>query len=75
MYMCKTFKAPELNGTKHHLIRIEPIVQAGHETLVHHILLYDCRVNVTIKDLRKQVSETQCLNLFNPLIPREREEV
>ncbi|CAG5133807.1 unnamed protein product [Candidula unifasciata] len=35
------FKLPDL-GQKHHVIRFEPVVQKGHELLVHHILLYSC---------------------------------
>eukprot|EP00062_Callorhinchus_milii_P013958 gi/632962755/ref/XP_007897496.1/ PREDICTED: DBH-like monooxygenase protein 1 [Callorhinchus milii] len=40
-YWCQIFKLPELNK-KHHVIKVEPIIQKGHEPLVHHILLYQC---------------------------------
>ncbi|XP_048452822.1 DBH-like monooxygenase protein 1 homolog isoform X2 [Rhincodon typus] len=40
-YWCKIFKLPALTK-KHHVIRVEPIIQKGHEHLVHHILLYQC---------------------------------
>ncbi|RUS81877.1 hypothetical protein EGW08_010347 [Elysia chlorotica] len=38
-YWCTAWKIPDLGG-KHHMIRYEPIIQAGHEKLLHHILLY-----------------------------------
>ncbi|XP_069743135.1 DBH-like monooxygenase protein 1 homolog isoform X2 [Narcine bancroftii] len=41
MYWCQIFKLPTLTK-KHHVIRVEPIIQKGHEHLVHHILLYQC---------------------------------
>ncbi|KAM9316675.1 DBH-like monooxygenase protein 1 [Gastrophryne carolinensis] len=40
-YWCHMFKMPVL-GKKHHVIKVEPIIQKGHEILVHHILLYEC---------------------------------
>ncbi|XP_048387111.1 DBH-like monooxygenase protein 1 homolog isoform X3 [Stegostoma tigrinum] len=40
-YWCQIFKLPALTK-KHHVIRVEPIIQKGHEHLVHHILLYQC---------------------------------
>ncbi|XP_059837559.1 DBH-like monooxygenase protein 1 homolog isoform X1 [Hypanus sabinus] len=40
-YWCQIFKLPNL-AKKHHVIRVEPIIQKGHEHLVHHILLYQC---------------------------------
>ncbi|KAG9347462.1 hypothetical protein JZ751_005029 [Albula glossodonta] len=40
-YWCQLFKIPEVSR-KHHIIRIEPLIQHGHENLVHHILLYQC---------------------------------
>ncbi|GFO17707.1 DBH-like monooxygenase protein 1 [Plakobranchus ocellatus] len=40
-YWCTTWKLPDLGG-KHHMIRYEPIIQTGHETLLHHVILYFC---------------------------------
>ncbi|KAJ8385923.1 hypothetical protein AAFF_G00178850 [Aldrovandia affinis] len=40
-YWCQLLKIPEV-PRKHHVIRIEPLIQRGHESLVHHILLYHC---------------------------------
>merc|ERR1711963_235564 len=40
-YNCRTFKMPDLGG-KRHMVRYEPIIQPGHENLVHHMLLYYC---------------------------------
>ena len=42
-YWCKIYRAPELN-TKHHMIAIEPVIQAGHESYVHHMVLYECHI-------------------------------
>ncbi|XP_015758353.1 PREDICTED: DBH-like monooxygenase protein 1 isoform X1 [Acropora digitifera] len=41
-YMCVALEMPKLNET-HHIIQMDPIVQAGHEGVVHHIVVYDCR--------------------------------
>jgi len=40
-YWCRGFKIPNFGG-KRHVVMVEPIVQAGHESLVHHILIYSC---------------------------------
>lgn len=40
-YSCTIWKLPPLQG-KHHLIRYEPVIQKGHEHLVHHIVVYFC---------------------------------
>ncbi|XP_077992069.1 DBH-like monooxygenase protein 1 homolog [Glandiceps talaboti] len=44
-YWCQAFKMPKLNS-KHHMIKYEPVVQPGHEALVHHILIYQCHHKV-----------------------------
>ncbi|XP_070555178.1 DBH-like monooxygenase protein 1 homolog [Ptychodera flava] len=44
-YWCQAFKIPPLDK-KHHMIKYEPIIQEGHEALVHHILIYQCRSGV-----------------------------
>ncbi|XP_054267311.1 MOXD1 homolog 1-like [Macrosteles quadrilineatus] len=41
MYWCKIFKIPSMNG-KRHIIGYEPIISAGSQGLVHHMLLYSC---------------------------------
>ncbi|XP_068135585.1 DBH-like monooxygenase protein 1 [Hyperolius riggenbachi] len=43
-YWCQMFKMPVLDK-KHHIIKVEPLIQKGHESLVHHILLYECTRN------------------------------
>ncbi|GAB1294986.1 DBH-like monooxygenase protein 2 [Apodemus speciosus] len=43
-YWCQMFKIPTFQE-KHHVIKVEPIIQSGHENLVHHILLYQCNSN------------------------------
>ncbi|GFR80888.1 DBH-like monooxygenase protein 1 [Elysia marginata] len=40
-YWCTAWKIPDLGG-KHHMIRYEPVIQPGHERLLHHIILYYC---------------------------------
>ncbi|KAM6465739.1 DBH-like monooxygenase protein 1 isoform 2-T2 [Liasis olivaceus] len=40
-YWCQMFKIPALSE-KHHVIKVEPLIQKGHENVVHHILLYQC---------------------------------
>ncbi|KAI8504838.1 DBH-like monooxygenase protein 1 [Branchiostoma belcheri] len=44
-YLYRGFKIPDFGGKKH-VIAFEPIVQPGHESLVHHMFLYAC-----LKDL------------------------
>ncbi|XP_064597418.1 DBH-like monooxygenase protein 1 [Liolophura sinensis] len=45
-YWCQAFAVPKLKR-KHHVIKVEPIIQPGHESEVHHILLYGCNHNVS----------------------------
>ncbi|XP_032647488.1 DBH-like monooxygenase protein 1 [Chelonoidis abingdonii] len=40
-YWCQMFKIP-IHHEKHHVIKVEPLIQKGHGNLVHHILLYQC---------------------------------
>ena len=47
-YWCKIYRAPDLT-TKHHMIAIEPVIQAGHESYVHHMVLYECHIPDQIK--------------------------
>ncbi|KTG37534.1 hypothetical protein cypCar_00029248 [Cyprinus carpio] len=51
-YWCQIFKFPELKK-KHHIIRIEPMIQKGHENLVHHILLYQCDSNLNKSEINR----------------------
>ncbi|XP_071074766.1 DBH-like monooxygenase protein 1 isoform X2 [Dasypus novemcinctus] len=43
-YWCQMFKIPVFQE-KHHVIKVEPVIQRGHESLVHHVLLYQCSSN------------------------------
>lgn len=43
-YICRAFEIPKVNET-HHIIMVEPIIQSGHEGIVHHMLLYECSDN------------------------------
>ncbi|CAH2250161.1 DBH-like monooxygenase 1 [Pelobates cultripes] len=45
-YWCQMFKMPTLSK-KHHIVKVEPLIQKGHENLVHHILLYECDRNAS----------------------------
>nr|CAB3263916.1 DBH-like monooxygenase protein 1 homolog [Phallusia mammillata] len=40
-YNCRLFKLPHLT-TKHHMVKIEPLIDKGHEMNVHHIVIYQC---------------------------------
>ncbi|XP_078722728.1 DBH-like monooxygenase protein 1 homolog [Lampetra fluviatilis] len=40
-YSCKLFQLPKLDK-KHHLIKVKPVIQAGNERYVHHLLVYVC---------------------------------
>lgn len=42
-YWCKIYRAPDLT-TKHHMVALEPLIQPGHESYVHHMVLYECHV-------------------------------
>ncbi|XP_064505528.1 DBH-like monooxygenase protein 1 [Pseudopipra pipra] len=44
-YWCQMFKIP-IQHEKHHVTKVEPLIQKGHENLVHHILLYQCSSNL-----------------------------
>uniref|UniRef100_A0A8C8AKU6 Monooxygenase DBH like 1 n=1 Tax=Otus sunia TaxID=257818 RepID=A0A8C8AKU6_9STRI len=44
-YWCQMFKIP-VQHEKHHVTKVEPLIQKGHENLVHHILLYQCSSNL-----------------------------
>ncbi|XP_070581119.1 DBH-like monooxygenase protein 1 homolog [Ptychodera flava] len=48
-YMCTGFQLPKLDK-KHHIVMYEPIIQAGNEALVHHLIVYRCwsSVNETL---------------------------
>ncbi|XP_034251618.1 MOXD1 homolog 2 [Thrips palmi] len=41
LYWCKIFKLPDLRR-KHHMIRYEPIHQAGNRAYLHHLVVYEC---------------------------------
>ncbi|XP_022806766.1 DBH-like monooxygenase protein 1 [Stylophora pistillata] len=48
-YWCSLIKAPELQS-KHHVTKVEPLVQKGNEGFVHHLILYECEGNYTESD-------------------------
>nr|XP_039269063.1 DBH-like monooxygenase protein 1 homolog [Styela clava]XP_039269064.1 DBH-like monooxygenase protein 1 homolog [Styela clava] len=40
-YNCKLYKLPDFGG-KQHIVKWEPIIQAGNELHVHHMIVYRC---------------------------------
>lgn len=42
-YWCNIFEAPQLEE-KHHMIGFVPLIESGHESYVHHMVLYECHV-------------------------------
>lgn len=42
-YWCRIYQAPDLDK-KHHMIALEPLIQPGHESYVHHMVLYECHI-------------------------------
>lgn len=58
IYWCKIFKSPNLSR-KHHVIGYEPILGANHTSLVHHMLLHECKLdaNVDVRKWEKYASE------------------
>ncbi|CAK8671832.1 unnamed protein product [Clavelina lepadiformis] len=44
-YNCRLHKLPTFTE-KHHLVKVEPIIQPGNELHVHHILVYQCTRNL-----------------------------
>ena len=50
-YWCRIFRAPDLGGRKHHMIGFEPVIERGHESYVHHMVLYECHVPAESSDL------------------------
>ncbi|XP_076820953.1 DBH-like monooxygenase protein 1 homolog [Clavelina lepadiformis] len=67
-YNCRLFEIPPL-ATKHHMVIIEPVIQAGNEANVHHILLYQCQYNVTLNASRLN-TDTRCYasNMFSDFL-------
>nr|XP_033780953.1 DBH-like monooxygenase protein 2 isoform X3 [Geotrypetes seraphini] len=68
-YGCAFVPLPNVNG-KHHIYKIEPLIQAGNELLVHHILLYACPNNTNISIAPGECYNTnplffQCLQVIN----------
>ncbi|XP_065112794.1 DBH-like monooxygenase protein 1 homolog [Paramisgurnus dabryanus] len=61
-YWCRIFKIPKMKR-KHHIIRIEPLIQKGHENLIHHILLYQCDSNLNKSEINQ---EHEC---YHPNMP------
>ncbi|KAL9960044.1 hypothetical protein ACROYT_G033439 [Oculina patagonica] len=43
-YQCRVFEIPQFNEARH-IVKVEPIIQAGHVGMVHHMLLYECNDN------------------------------
>nr|XP_032817550.1 DBH-like monooxygenase protein 1 homolog [Petromyzon marinus] len=46
-YVCNVMQLPNLTK-KHHLIKVQPLVQAGNTRFVHHMIVYACETNVNM---------------------------
>ena len=51
-YWCKIYRALELS-TKHHMISLEPLIQPGQESYMHHMVL-SCALTLTISHWWRQ---------------------
>lgn len=49
-YWCQPFKLPDFGGKKH-IVQIDPVIQSGHEGIVHHTVLYVCNDQFPESDL------------------------
>ncbi|XP_066265502.1 DBH-like monooxygenase protein 1 homolog [Branchiostoma lanceolatum] len=63
-YWCRVFEMPTLTS-KHHVIKVEPIITPGNEGLFHHVLIYKCRTmpNITILPEEHPGHECQSPNM------------
>ncbi|XP_019631108.1 PREDICTED: DBH-like monooxygenase protein 1 homolog [Branchiostoma belcheri] len=63
-YWCRVFELPKL-GSKHHVIKVAPIVTPGNEGVFHHVLIYKCKTNpnITITPLEHPGHECQSPNM------------
>jgi hypothetical protein len=46
LYWCKVFPFPKMDK-KQHVIKVEPVIQAGNKDVLHHIIVYLCTENVS----------------------------
>ncbi|OQV12673.1 putative DBH-like monooxygenase protein 1 [Hypsibius exemplaris] len=46
LYWCKLIRLPVIDQ-KYHIISVKPLIEQGHESLVHHVLVYLCSDRVT----------------------------
>ncbi|CAK8671526.1 unnamed protein product [Clavelina lepadiformis] len=65
-YNCRLFEFPTLSS-KHHMVKIEPVVQAGNELHVHHILLYHCN-NDVLQNSSNLLTNEEC---YTPNMPQD----
>ncbi len=69
-YWCRIFKAPFIDR-KHHMVKLEPLIQPGNEAYVHHMVLYECHVSssdVWFDQHAKRSSGAAC---YSPNMPAE----
>ncbi|XP_023214435.1 DBH-like monooxygenase protein 1, partial [Centruroides sculpturatus] len=64
-YYCKFFRTPELSR-KHHIVKLEAIIEPGNEKLVHHMILYEC-TGIETDRITPYLNEeyTECYNEEN----------
>ncbi|XP_078722329.1 putative DBH-like monooxygenase protein 2 [Lampetra fluviatilis] len=46
-YVCNVMQLPNLTK-KHHIVKVQPLVQAGNTHFVHHMIVYVCETNVNM---------------------------
>eukprot|EP01084_Bolivina_argentea_P281326 481319_1 len=52
-YYCKLFELPIFNET-HHIVKISPILTAGNEGIIHHIVTYICPSDLSINNINHE---------------------
>lgn len=67
LYWCKIFKLPELRR-KHHMVKYEPIHQAGNRAYLHHLVVYECSGDATLFEKHVGAKGEPC---YQPHMPSE----
>lgn len=62
-YNCKIFKVPNFKK-KHHIVKIEPIIQEGNIQHIHHILVFKCHDD--LKDVKELEKDGRCYSSNMP---------
>ncbi|CAH1233409.1 MOXD1 [Branchiostoma lanceolatum] len=65
-YWCRVFELPNL-ASKHHVIKLEPIITHGNEGVVHHFLVYRCDKHRDVTILPEEHPGHDCRSPNMPL--------